>query len=250
MSISYDQFFSTDKSPKEDRWFWLAVFLSIIVHSLVIFWLQQNRTETTTIAAPQQAIKVSLNILQQQLQKIHEPRVAAVARPAPDKSLKRKPVKPVAQKIVKKSRPEPELELKPESRPELNSESSPELNPEPSRVKQTSATAPQLAAQIQRGKGSQPSPLKQHYLSKLLSHIESFKYYPQSARRRGLYGEVNVSFELLGTGHITDLVISGGPLLLQRASEQAVHQAVPMPTPPVEVPTPMQMSFVMQYQLR
>ncbi|VAX12856.1 hypothetical protein MNBD_GAMMA24-1345 [hydrothermal vent metagenome] len=250
MSISYEQFFSADKYLKEDRWFSLAMSLSIILHALAIFWLQQNRTETTTIAAPQQAIKVSLNILQQQLQKTHKPRAVATAKPAQAKPLKRKPVKPVAKKTVKKSRPEPRpdpgSESKPEPELELNSEPRPESRP----VKQTSATAPQLAAQLQRGKGSQPSLLKQHYLSALLSHIESFKYYPQSARRRGLNGEVNVSFELLGTGRITDLVISGGPLLLQRASKQAVQQAVPMPTPPAEVPTPMQMSLVMQYQLR
>ncbi len=242
MSISYDQFFSADKYPKEDRWFALAVSLSIILHALAIFWLQQNRTETTTVAAPQQAIRVSLNILQQQLQQTHKPQAVAVAKPAQAKPPKLKPVKPVAKKIVEKSRPESRLE------PELELNSEPRLESQP--VKQTSATAPQLAAQIQRGKSLQPSPLKQHYLSNLLSHIESFKYYPQSARRRGLNGEVNVSFELLGTGRITDLVISGGPLLLQRASKQAVQQAVPMPTPPAEVPTPMQMSFVMQYQLR
>ncbi len=240
MSISCDQFYSTDKSVKEDRWFSLAISLSIILHLLAIFWLQKNRTETATVAAPQQAIKVSLNILQSQLQKTHEPRVAAVAKPR-----KRKPAKPVAGKIVKKNRPELRPESKPESRPDSKQESTPEVMP----LMPAATTAPQLAAQIQRGKSSQPSALRQHYLSNLLSHIESFKYYPQSARRRGLNGEVNVSFELLGTGRITDLVISGGPLLLQRASEQAVHQAVPMPTPPAEVPTPMQMSFVMQYQL-
>ncbi len=249
MSISYDQFFSADKSPKEDRWFSVAVSLSIIFHGLAIFWLQQNRTETTTVAAPQQAIRVSLNILQQ-LQQTHKPRVVAVAKPVQAKPPKRKPVKPVVKKIVKKPRPAPEPEINSEPSLELNSESSPELSSENGPVKQASATAPQLAAQIQRGKSPQPSPLKQHYLSNLLSHIESFKYYPQSARRRGLNGEVNVSFALLDTGRITDLVISGGPLLLQRASKQAVQQAVPMPTPPAEVPTPMQMSFVMQYQLR
>lgn len=62
-------------------------------------------------------------------------------------------------------------------------------------------------------------------------HLESFKYYPASARRRGIEGEVDVGFTLGRDGtadHITVLQGSGYAMLDQ-AAMQTVRRAQPFP---------------------
>lgn len=237
MSVSCDHFFCEKKTFKEDDWFWVTLLLSIVAHTLLFVWLDHLQTESpdASAVAPQRAINVSLNLLQEQLQKKTESKPAPISKPKATKPRKRK----IRQKIAKPARQKKPAvkDVKEQSRPA------------PTPITQEKAAAPRSGKQIQRSHGTRPSLARQHYLSHLLSHIESFKYYPQSARRRGLNGEINVSFELLGTGYINDLSVTGGPLLLRHATRQAVRQALPMPTPPAEVVPPLQVSFVMDYQL-
>ncbi|MDX8407849.1 MAG: energy transducer TonB [Mariprofundaceae bacterium] len=62
-------------------------------------------------------------------------------------------------------------------------------------------------------------------------HLESFKYYPASARRRGIEGSVEVRFALATGGRAAELeVITGsGYVILDRAALQTVHRAEPFP---------------------
>jgi protein TonB len=90
---------------------------------------------------------------------------------------------------------------------------------------------------------------RNEYLRRLMGHIESNKFYPQAARRRGLQAVVKISFELLADGQIRALRVSDGHKLLRSAAEEAVARALPMPKPPEAVETPLAINFSMAYQL-
>jgi len=88
------------------------------------------------------------------------------------------------------------------------------------------------------------------YMQLLLAHIESKKYYPRSARSRGIEGNVLVSFQLLADGNITSLHVAGGRSVLQKATRQAVQNSVPLPLPPLELSVPRKIEFSIQYLLQ
>lgn len=234
MQLSEHQSYWVNKNYPEDQWFWIFLLMSILVHFIIVAVVKNIQVDPLVSAssqAPNQAIKVSVSLLQSQ----HS------AQPARSKSI----IEAVKQKVPvqKQMKPHPvDVSHLVNSRPAKPLAKSP-LTSQP-------VTAPQLSTQIQRGKGDQHTSTKQHYFSKLLTHIETYKYYPEAAHRRGLSGSIDISFTLLGDGEIKELVINGGPVLLQRAAKQSVQQALPMPLPPSDVGMPVQVSLVMQYQLR
>ena len=91
---------------------------------------------------------------------------------------------------------------------------------------------------------------KELFMQQLLAHIESNKFYPRSARSRGIQGDVLVSFALLANGEIQSLHVSGGHRVLQSATKQAVNNAIPLPLPPSGFSTPYKVQFVLTYRLR
>jgi len=114
---------------------------------------------------------------------------------------------------------------------------------------QKQAVAPKLEEEVQRQQMDDYVPLKEHYLARLLTHIEGYKYYPSAARHRGIEGSIQISFRLLGNGNITGLLAHGGSLILRRAAKGSVRQALPLPACPDEVHCPMQVSYAMQFKL-
>ncbi len=90
---------------------------------------------------------------------------------------------------------------------------------------------------------------RQLYLHKLMSHIESFKYYPRSARMRSLQGEVKVSFILLDNGYYKQLKLDGPHSVLVKATRSAMESAVPFPSPPEGMILPGQLELTMSYSL-
>jgi protein TonB len=91
---------------------------------------------------------------------------------------------------------------------------------------------------------------RHNYLGDLAAHIESYKFYPRAARRRGIQGVIQVTFRLLENGSITDLEIKNGHKLLRSATEQALQKAQPLPRPPTTINTPLQISYGMEYLLK
>ena len=62
-------------------------------------------------------------------------------------------------------------------------------------------------------------------------HLESFKFYPGGARRRGLEGHVDVAFTLVGRGLATAVTVleGSGHDILDRAALETVSRAQPFP---------------------
>lgn len=111
-------------------------------------------------------------------------------------------------------------------------------------------TAPKISQDIQRKQSGDTAPIRQRYFSNLLTHIEGYKYYPRSARQRGIEGSIDISFRLLADGSISGLTASGGTLILQRAAKSSVTDALPLPLCPPEITCPMLVSYAMQFKLR
>jgi len=199
-----------------------ALGVSLIVHAALFVQLSDASMHGQA-QAPRIDSRISLNLLA-----------------PPEKT----PPQEVAELIPPK--PKPKRKPKPELRKKISRPKPKPVTP----VVQEQAVAPKLAKAVQRHEGVDPAPIRQHYLTQLLTYIEGYKYYPHKARRRGMEGSIQVSFELLPNGNINGLVTSGGPLLLRRAAKGAVHKALPLPACPPELKCPMQVSYAMQFLLR
>lgn len=91
---------------------------------------------------------------------------------------------------------------------------------------------------------------KELYLRTLFAHIEARKYYPPSARRRHLEGQVRVSFTIDADGGVSDLKASEGHPQLEEAARQTVRSALPLPLPAGGVTLPFALSYRMDFRLR
>lgn len=210
----------------------IAVTVSLLLHLILFVQLSAN-ADSSQAQAPQLSTRVSLNLMPPP-QQPPQPVEAEQPRPKP---------KP---KAVPKPKPEPKTEPKTKKKPPEKVE---EIKPEPEVVPEQ-AVATKVAEQIQRETGNDNAPIKKEYLKNLLTHIEGHKYYPSSARRRGMEANIEVSFELLSNGTFRDLKTSGGPLILRKAAEQAITKALPFEMPPPEVNSPLYVSYVMQFELK
>lgn len=111
------------------------------------------------------------------------------------------------------------------------------------------AAATKISNDVQRQQLNGNMQIRQRYFSTLLTHIEGYKYYPRTARSRGIEGSIQISFRLLEDGKISGLTASGGPLILRRAAKNSVSDALPLPICPPDITCPMQVSYAMQFKL-
>jgi len=75
----------------------------------------------------------------------------------------------------------------------------------------------------------QPDPYKTRVL--IRKHLEAFKYYPASARRRGIEGRVEVGFTLTqdGAANQVSVLHGSGYAVLDHAALETVYRAQPFP---------------------
>ena len=198
-----------------------AIVVSVSLH-LILFVQLTDYAVSSQAQAPNFSTKISLNLMPAQKQ---------------------------PSQLVKADIPPPMPKTKPKPKPVSKPQVKPEIIKEVAAIIPEQAVASKVDEQIQRGQADDAAPIRKHYLNNLLTYIEGHKYYPQSARKRGINGSIDVSFELLNNGEINGLKASGGPMVLRKAAEQAIANALPFPVPPAEVNCPLQVSYAMQFQL-
>lgn len=68
-------------------------------------------------------------------------------------------------------------------------------------------------------------------LEMMRKHLEAHKFYPASARRRGIEGDVEIGFDLDGEGHADGIAVVAGSgyAVLDHAAVKTVMQAQPFP---------------------
>lgn len=93
---------------------------------------------------------------------------------------------------------------------------------------------------------------KERYLKVLAAHLDKHKFYPRAARRRHIEGEVKVSFDLLLDGRVLNLHTFSGHPMLQKATSDSIHKAMPMPPRPESLLAlnTMKIEYAMQYALK
>jgi protein TonB len=177
---------------------------------------------------------------------IQEPVMEPLPEPEPVAPLP-KPVPVKMPKPVKKK--QPVLMAKRESKPVIEKLSVPA---EPVQVASApaaaapSAMAPAAPA-IDEGLIERE---RQRYLADLMAHIEQYKWYPKSARRRRIEGMVQVDFTLFADGSTSDISVKNASPVLLAAAREAVAKAVPMPPPPAVIDCPMKCEFRMSFNLK
>lgn len=92
--------------------------------------------------------------------------------------------------------------------------------------------------------------LTDQYLSSVLARIESRKFYPESARRRGVEGQVRVCFTIDAEGLISRLETQGDHFMLENAATEAIRNALPLPSAPSSNGFPMTVRFEMLFKLQ
>lgn len=191
----------------------ITLLVSVLIHAALFLQFSNTAMSHSQAQAPVIDTRISLNLLPPVKQKQQK---AVEFKPLKPKKLARK-------KIKKKKKVVPPTHEQ--------------------------AVAPKIAKEVQREQKDDRIPIRQRYFSILLTHIEGHKYYPRSARQRGIEGSIQVSFRLLANGSITNLSASGGPSILRRAAKSSVTDALPLPLCPPEITCPMQVSYAMQFKL-
>ena len=219
-----------------------AATLSLGVHATAAVYFGHYQSPES--AAPQSAPTLQLSLTaarpappQAAPEPVPEPEVA----PPPEIKPAPKPVqKPVPKPVPKPvARPKPVLQKPP---PTEIAETAPLVPIQAVAAARTIADKPVLA-QVPRVSE------RESYLAQLLAHIDSHKFYPRSARRRGIIGEVKVSFYLHRDGTIEDLQITGGSKVLRKAARQAIYNAQSLPKPPDTLGLQKPIQFGMVYRL-
>ncbi|MFK5914208.1 MAG: TonB family protein [Woeseiaceae bacterium] len=193
---------------------YITLLLSLLLHAALFIQFSNTAMSSSQAQAPVLDTRISLNLLPPVKQK--QQKVVEV-----------KPFKP--KKVAKKKLKKKKKMLQPAHE---------------------QAVAPKIKKEVQRQQIEDVVLVQQRYFSTLLTHIEGYKHYPRSARRRGIEGSILVSFRLLANGDITGLKASGGHLMLRRAAKSSVTDALPLPLCPPEITCPMQVSYAMQFKLR
>jgi protein TonB len=223
----------------------LAAGLSLGAHATAAVWLSHLSPSVDGLnVAPAQIVQISVITQRAATQ-------AAAAEPPPE-----------AAPVPEKRTPPP----KPVSMPRSVPPPPPRIQPErarPAPAPQTVASLPaapatparQTDADLQKQESlasasAAASAAQESYLARLLAHIDSHKFYPRGARRRGQEGDVHVTFYLQQNGEIRALDINGGSRLLREAAERAVQSSLPLPKPPASLNLHEQVSFSMQFRLK
>jgi periplasmic protein TonB len=66
------------------------------------------------------------------------------------------------------------------------------------------------------------------FLANLVKRINSNKFYPHSARRRAIQGEVEMKFCLLKSGHVKDIDLVSGKHIFKRSAIRAIEKSFPV----------------------
>lgn len=215
---------------EQNSFFKAAFSVSLLLH-ISILWLGRNFTIGDAIASS----KVVSDVMS-----------VAFASPAPPHQVrvnKSEVKRRIAPKPVPKTEPPAPAKVA-----ETDNASEPTEKVE---ADAGNADVDQAISSDEQGGSSQKSfEVRDRYLAQVLAHIESHKYYPPSARRRGIEGSVEVRFMLDAYGGITRLDVTGRSALLEDAARTAIRDAMPLPAAPSGDGFPLLVSYQMIYKLQ
>jgi protein TonB len=226
---------------------WLAAMsVSVIAHSAIIGYYYFY--EETLIESQNKAVVSRVHLTLEQVGPEPEQSNTENNNPEPKQSKARnaKSRKPELKPLESKKSVNNTPEWK-QPRPAITEVNKPELK-QPESI----ADEPlQLAAMSTAPISSLVSDdLRKEYFRLLTAHIEAHKYYPRRARNRDIEGIVEISFDLLKNGNVTNIQTSGGHRLLRAATKHAIQQSLPLQIPPPFLQLPLEIHFSMRFDLK
>ena len=234
----------------------IALLFSIAVHvsGIGVAFLYLTDTRKASHTAPVDVHQLTIELIQA------ESKVEPEPEPKPEPIRKPEPVKkteavtqPVSKPVIKtvataESIPKIPEKHKTEKKPQSKSSTKPVR--ENIQRKKIIASSPVKAAEKTLAKAPIAEAQNVDYFSLLQARIESRKYYPRSARKQGIEGNVDASFRLFKDGEVRDITTSGAHRLLNHAASQAIKKSLPFPAPPDSIDLPKTIHFSMHYDLK
>jgi len=227
--------------------FFVAAVLSVTVHAAAVVYLGHYNTQSAD--QPQATASVMLISLAPAVQAAPQAESKPVPLATPETITEPPPPPPTP---VQKTAPKPRLARKPPPKPviePLPTTSEPPEKTEP--VEDQTALLAYTETPLNKPALDQVVLIneRESYLTRMLAHIDSHKFYPRKARSRGMEGEVKIAFYLHKDGSISDLEVSGASRVLRTAAKQAVQRALSLPRPPESFHLQQQIRFGMAYRL-
>ena len=210
---------------------YLFVFASIILNANI---LSQNEFPKENILKIQTITQTQIAQVQKIEPKIEQP----ISRP---KQIKPEPIK---QEIAPTKIHQEVVEI-PKQPKQILAEETPKQTqsiikeaPKPQVVENQKPTQIEVATKIAEPKQViiqevkiDNTAIKQKFFSELKQKINSNKFYPQNAKRRGIEGIVEVKFEILSSGQIGTINIISGNQIFFQSTKEAIESSFPMAIP-------------------
>lgn len=214
----------------ENRQITTAVIVSLLLHGAVLWLGQEMSLAGREKSIPPATLPVEVSLL---------------------------PGRPLAERTVVQREPRP-IET---ARTPLRNATEPAVTQTANDADDSTPQPAEAAAkQAEAGavEANEPSPqsssvdagLRDRYLAAVLAHIESHKFYPVAARRRGLQGSVHVCFTLDARGMVSDLDVTGNNSMFVEAARSAIHNALPLPIAPSLDGFPLVVHYQMTFKLQ
>ena len=227
-------------SPARKSLLWMTSILVVLgVHAGLFDWALFWRVEAPPVLLPPAAMMIEL-----------APPAAPRPAPAPPAPPQVQPEPEPERRIVEAPRPRIEIpKPKPRPRPRPQPPKPRTEPPKPQQVSEASeassestqaapaARPAETASAPVRAPVSGPSQAEISWQSRLLAHLARYRQYPDAARRMHQEGTVKLRFQVDGNGRVLsyEVVGSSGHRILDRATQQMIRRAQPLPKPPGEL---------------
>ena len=227
--------------PRKTLLWTSSIALVGAVHVGLFYWAMNWHVAPLKAQLPPPALMIELAPL------------PAAAKPAP--VVAPEPEPEPAPKIIEapkprlelaKPKPKPVPKPKPTPKPEPKPEPKPAPKPEPKPVQpaqnatprtETKAATPTPAVKPAPSVSSGPTAAEVSWQSRLMGHLARYKRYPDDARRRNQEGRVTLRFSVDANGRVVTYTLVGrsGSPSLDRATQQMIRRAQPLPKPPADI---------------
>jgi protein TonB len=215
-----------------------SILIVLAIHLGLFVWSQYWRPAPAPVELPPAAMLIELEPLAAAPKPAPPPpQVVEPDEPEPEPKLVEAP-KPKLVLAIPKPKPKPKPKPQPPKPPQPKPQ---EPSPEPPSEKPAPpAPAAPPAAQSQAAEKSAisgPSKAEVSWQGRLLGHLAHYKRYPDDARRRGQQGTVKLRFTVDANGRVLSYSIVGrsGSASLDRATQQMIRRAQPLPAPPADL---------------
>lgn len=208
---------------------------SLLLHSALFNWLSVDAQPISAQSATPSTTVVSLC--------------------APTYKEKKKKVTPKPKTPKKKPIPDPSPVPKPDTKtgPLLEPETSKEsIDEETEEEEEQTEQAPPASEQMAESQISSDEleAKKNIFLQELKETIRRNKSYPKVARRRGIQGEVSLTFCVLADGSLSDVDIISGKKVFYAAVREAITKSSPLLNPPEVLSYPLEVTLKLGFRLK